>query len=342
MACASYLQCKEPFSMTRVVILCILYFAYQWPIAPIITAFAELASNEPVEAWYVMVDKRWFVSVMIFSYCAFAFMRQYAEYDASAARLYIPKSLQCAFWVVLTLCLNIWPVNNSALSNIAPAWFNFWFQDIITCGLFVWTGCIMMYFIVGYYGHDMVERILAHPLAHDHRFQSGLVQSAPFIFLIALFAQMWGPQQTLGIETERAGYSWKWDPVTVVLDQIVAVGMIAMLSQMVRNYAQWVKNVGACSLGIYLGGDIIFYCPYTQVDKLGASFGIIIDHYEVIPTLQRMIYWTSSFWPAMVVTVFVYTSFQIFVFGLPFHMMYLKFINLCEFISSKLNLKKLK
>jgi acyl-CoA synthetase (AMP-forming)/AMP-acid ligase II len=341
MSCASYLQCKEPFSVTRVVILCILYFAYQWPIAPIITFFAELFSNEPVEAWYVMVDKRWFVGIMIFSYCSFAFLRQFAFYDeANPGKLYIPASLQCAFWIILTLCLNIWPVNNMAVANWAPEWVDFWFQDIITCGLFVWVGCIMIYFIVGYYGHDAVTRILAHPLAHDHKFQSGLTQSAPFIFLIALFAQMYGPQQSIGIDLERAGYSWKWDPVTVVLDQITSLGMIAMLSQMVRNYADWVKNVGACSLGIYLGGDIIFYCPYTQVDKLGASFGIIIDHYEAIPTLQRMIYWTAGFWPAMVVMVFIYTCFQIFVFGIPFHMMYLKFINLCEFISQKTGLKK--
>jgi len=341
MACASYLQCKEPFSLTRVVILCVLYFAYQWPIAPIITQFAVLCSNEPVEGWYVMVDKRWFVGIMIFSYCSFAFMRQFAVYDEAKKGLYIPPSLQCAFWAILVLCLNIWPVNNSVISNIAPEWVDFWFQDIITCGLFVWVGCIMVYFFIGYYGHDMVERILAHPLAHDHRFQQGLVQSAPVIWMVALFAQMYGPQQSIGIDLERSGASWKWDPVTVILDQIVAIGMIAMLSQMVRNYSTWIKDIGACSLGIYLGGDIIFYCPYTQVDKLGASFGIIIDQYEVIPTLQRMIYWTAGFWPAMVIMVFIYTSFQIFVFGIPFHMMYLKFVNLCEFISTKFNLKKL-
>merc|ERR1719379_363773 len=115
-ACASFLQCKEPFSTTRVVILCILYFAYQWPIEPIIVSFAVACSNEPSDAWYVMTDKRWFVGVMIFSYCAFAFMRQYAVKDESQdettpKKLYIAPSVQCGFWVLLTLILNIWPVD---------------------------------------------------------------------------------------------------------------------------------------------------------------------------------------------------------------------------------------
>jgi hypothetical protein len=329
--CASFLQCKEPFSSQRAIILCILYFAYVWPIAPIITFFAELCSTEPVEAWYVMTDKRWFVGIMIFSYCAFACMRQ------DEVKKYIPPSVQCAFWAFLTLCLNIWPVNNSVVTAVAPTWFNFWFQDTIVCGLFVWVGCIMMYFFVGYYGHDIVDRVLAHPLAHDHAFQNGLVKSAPVIYLGFLFVQFYGPQQTIGIDLERSGYSWKWDPVTVILDQIVAIGMIVILSQATRIFSGRVKDVvafvGTCSLGIYLGGDIIFYCPYTQVDKLGASFGIIIDKYEVLPTLQRMVYWTAGFWPAMVLMVFLYTLFQIFVFGVPFHRMYLACVNLGDFLT---------
>jgi hypothetical protein len=341
-ACASYLQCKEPFSTTRVVILCILYFAYQWPIEPIITAFAVACSNENSNAWYVMTDKRWFVGVMIFSYCAFAFMRQYAEKDEAAPeKTYIPPSVQCGFWALLTLILNIWPVDDSVVANIMPSWVNYWFQDILVCGLFVWVGCIMMYFIVGYYGHDIVNRVLAHPLAHDQKFQSGLRQSAPVIFAIVLFAQFYGPQMTMAIDMERSGNSWKWDAWTVIADQIVAVGMIGLLSQCVRCYSGWVKAIGACSLGIYLGGDIIFFLPNGSNDKLGGSFGVIIDQYEILPTMQRMVTWTAGFWPAMVVVVFLYTCLQLFVFGIPFHWMYLKFINFCEFVSAKLNLKKL-
>jgi len=350
MACASYLQCKEPFSTTRVVILCILYFAYKWPIGPIITWFSVEVSQIPHDGWYVMTDKRWFVSVMIFSYCSFAFMRQFAENDESEGekrrRVYIPPSVQCGFWVILWAILNIWPVDDGVIHNSAPAWVNFWFQDTLVCGLFVWVGCVMVYFIVGYYGHSAVERILAHPLAHDSRFQSGLVQIAPFIFIIALFAQMWGPQQTIGIDSERSGNSWKWGPMTVFLDQIAAIGMIGILSQAVRCYTgrakEWVRYIGSCSLGIYLGGDIVFFLPHGSEDKLGGSFGVIVDQYEVLPTMQRMVYWTYAFWPAMVIIVFLYTCLQLFVFGLPFHALYLKFINFCEFISKKSeNLKKL-
>jgi len=287
---------------------------------------------------------------MIFSYCSFAFMRQFAEYDESEGekrrRVYIPPSVQCGFWVILWAIFNIWPVDDSVIHSIAPAWVNFWFQDILACGLFVWVGCVMVYFIVGYYGHSAVERILAHPLAHDSRFQSGLVQTAPFIFIIALFAQMWGPQQTIGIDSERSGNSWKWGPMTVFLDQIAAIGMIGILSQAVRCYTgrakEWVKYIGSCSLGIYLGGDIVFFLPHGSDDKLGGSFGVIVDQYEVMPTMQRMVYWTYAFWPAMVIIVFLYTCLQLLVFGLPFHALYLKFINFCEFISKKSeNLKKL-
>jgi len=305
--------------------------------------FAVACSNESSDAWYVMTDKRWFVGVMIFSYCAFAFMRQFANVDVDKAnppRTYIPPSLQCGFWIVLTLILNIWPVEDTVISNIMPSWVNYWFQDIFVCGLFVWVGCIMMYFIVGYYGHDMVNRILAHPLAHDPKFQSGLVQSAPVIFFVALFAQMYGPQPQIAMDLERSGNSWKWDPVTVILDQIVAIGMILSLSQCVRSYSGWVKNIGACSLGIYLGGDIVFFLPNGSNDKLGGSFGVIVDQYEVLPTMQRMVTWTAGFWPAMVVVVFVYTCIQLFVFGIPFHWMYLKFINFCEFIA-KYNFRKM-
>jgi hypothetical protein len=288
-----------------------------------------------------MTDKRWFVGVMIFCYCAFAYMRQFAFREEAEAnkKTYIPASLQCGFWVVLFMILNIWPVDDSVVANVMPSWVNYWFQDILVCGLFVWVGCIMMYFIVGYYGHGFVERCLAHPLAHDQRFQSGLRQSAPVIFFVALFAQFYGPQQSIGIDLERSGNSWKWDPVTVILDQIVAIGMIVALSQCVRCYSGWVKAVGACSLGIYLGGDIIFFLPHGSNDKLGASFGVIIDQYEVLPTMQRMVDWSAGFWPAMVLTVFVYTCLQIFVFGLPFHWCYLKFINFSEFFSSKVSMK---
>jgi hypothetical protein len=275
-----------------------------------------------------MTDKRWFVGVMLVSYASFAYFR-HKPYPG----------LQCLFLFALTCILNIWPVNNNVLLNIMPGWFNYLFQDVFVCGLFVWVGCIMVYFVVGYYGHDIVSRILVHPLAQDPKFQRGLVNSAPIIFLAVLFAEMWGPQQTLGMDTERGGYSWKWDPLTVFLDQIVAVGMIFLLSQAVRGIAPWIAPVGACSLGIYLGGDISFFVPHGLQDKLGASFGIIVDRYEILPTLQRCVTWTASFWPAMVVCVFTYTMFQIFIFGVPFHKMYLQLINFCDWCTRKMHKK---
>merc|ERR1719401_1414005 len=123
---------------------------------------------------------------------------------------------------------------------------------------------------------------------------------------------------------EYHGYSWKWDWFTVFMDQIVALGTICLLSQAVRGVAKWLAPIGACSLGIYLGGDIVFYCPYGPDDKTGASFGIIVDKYQIMPVLQDLLWWWRGFWPAMVVAVFVYNIFQIFVFGYPFHQCYLK------------------
>jgi hypothetical protein len=189
-----------------------------------------------------------------------------------------------------------------------------------------------VYFIVGYYGHRAVERILAHPWAHDPKFQERSVKAAPLVYVIVLFVQFYGPQQSLGVDTERGHFSWKWDPVTVFLDQIVAIGVILLLSQAVRPFKHLIKDVGACSLGIFLGGDLIFFTPHGA-DKRGASFGIIVDKYEIMPTLQRTVEWTAGFWPAMVLAALAHTVFQIYVFGLPFHQLYLLFVTLCRYVS---------
>jgi hypothetical protein len=319
MGCASYLQCKEPFSATRVFILTLLYFGYEWPISNIIESFSYLVSQEPYGSYYVMTDKRWFVGVMIFSYSSFAFMRHLPYHG-----------LQVLTLAVITACLNIWPVQNHTLTNILPGWANFWFQSVLVCGLFVWVGCITIYYLIGYYGHDIVARIVNHPLAKHQTFQRSLVVVAPVAFFVILFAEMWGPQMTLAMTTEYLGYSWKWDATTVFMDQIVALGMIALLSQAVRGVAPWMAPVGACSLGIYLGGDICFFLPYGAVDKTSASFGIIVNKYQILPLMQTAVVWTASFWPLMVLTVFSYSMFQIFVFGLPFHQCYLKLVALAD------------
>lgn len=324
MACAAYLQCKENFSLTRMIILIILYFAYKFPIGPAIKLCASGISSLPYDAWRVGTSKRWFIGVMIFSYASFAYFR-HKPYPG----------LQCFFLAALTLILNIWPVSYFDLYDVMPSWFNFIFEDVFVCGLFCWVGCIMVYFVVGHYGHVVVSRVLAHPLAHDAKFQRGLVNSAPIILLLVLFAVMWGPQQGIARFNDVLG-NWKWDPLTVVLDQIVSVLIILLLSQAVRKFASRVAPIGACALGIYLGGDIVYFCPYGQPNQFETSFGIIIDRYEILPTLQRSMTWTGTFWPAMVVVFAFYCLFQLFVFGIPFHKMYLQFIFFVDWCSKKM------
>jgi len=326
MGCASLLQCKEPFSATRVLILVILYFGFQCPWANIVYAFSYWVSREPVGSFYVLTDKRWFLGVLIISYCSFAFMRHLPYHG-----------LQCLILVVITACLNIWPVNNGILSNNCPSFLTYWFELRFVGGLYFWVGCIMVYYIAGYYGHDVVARVAAHPLAGSPSFQRKLRIGAPILFLVFLFAMMLGPQMTLGMHLEYLGYSWKWNPSTVFMDQFAGLAMIFLLFQCARNLPRRIKDIGAYSLGIYLGGDIALFCPYGPLDHTSASFGIIVDKYIVLPTMQSAIDWAAFFWPLMVIIVFLYNCFQISVFGLPFHELYLKLKSLIEFIIRKVS-----
>merc|ERR1712217_292868 len=98
-ACAAFLQCQQPFQIANVLSLITLYFAYQWPIQQIIIlVFSGMGFSMPSQSWYVMTDKRWLVGVLMFCYLSFMFMRN---------RNCLPKSVQCGFWVVLFLIVNI-------------------------------------------------------------------------------------------------------------------------------------------------------------------------------------------------------------------------------------------
>merc|ERR1719420_1906270 len=98
---------------------------------------------------------------MIFAYGSF-----------SAAR-YLPwHGLQCILLALLTSALVIWPVNDYWLYNLCPDWINYWFETEFCFGLYSWVALIMVYFVVGYYGHEDLARVRTHPIVGDATFQS--------------------------------------------------------------------------------------------------------------------------------------------------------------------------
>jgi len=318
MVCASYLQCKEPISITRIVILILLYFTYMWPICPLIRYFCVLISGEPSETYVVASEKRWFVGVMIISYLSFCYFRNLPQ-----------PGLQCTFLALITLSLCIWKVNNNLLQDITPTWASQVFEESFVAGLYCWFGCITMYFLVGHYGHGFVARVTAHPSLSKPGNQRNLVAIAPILFIVCLFMMFSGPACELGRHLDSQGYTWGWDAFTIVMDQIVAFGMIALLSQSVRSVQHWLAPIGECALGIFLFAEIAYFLPHAPSME-GASFGIIIDKFQIIPTLQNVLFMLRSFWPLMVVFVFIYPMAQLFVFGLPSHRLYLKLVSIVE------------
>jgi hypothetical protein len=323
MVCTAYIYCKEPLSLTRICILMLLYFTYMWPICPLIKYFSVLVSQEPDDAYYVMSEKRWFVGVMIISYLSFCYCRNLPQ-----------PGLQCTFLALATLCLSIRKVNNNLLAELTPVWATQVFEEVFSSGLYLWFGCITMYFVVGHYGHDFVARVTAHPILSTPRNQRNIVAIAPILFLACLVMMFSGPACEMGRYLDQQGYTWGWDAFTIVMDQIVAFGMIALLSQSVRSVQHWLAPIGDCALGIYLFAEIAYFLPHAPA-RDGASFGIIIDKIQIIPTLQNTLFMLRSFWPLMVVFVFLYPVVQIFVFGLPSHRLYLKLVSIVEAYAKK-------
>jgi hypothetical protein len=321
MACASFLLCHEPFQITRLVILLLFYFLFQWPFTSLVYWFSYVVSGEPpsLNVYYVMTDKRWFVAVMIFCYASFAFCRHLPYHR-----------FQCAFLVLLTTALAIWPVNEYVLLNLLPEWAGYWFTLRFVGGLFCWTALVMVYFIVGYYGHETLARVRTHPIVADPAFQRRLRTICPVLFIVCLIVLFSSPAATVALATGASQRSWLWDPWTILLDQGAALVMIALLSQTVRCMGPWLVPIGSCALGIYLGGDIAFFCPFTRNNLQEASFGIILNKVAVVPTLQTMITNLNGIWPLQCGIVFLYTWFQIFVFGMPLHWVYLKLLTFLD------------
>jgi hypothetical protein len=298
-----------------------------WPICPLIKYFCILVSGEPSNTYYVASEKRWFVGVMIISYLSFCYCRNLPH-----------PGLQCTFLALATLLLSIWKVNNDILEDFTPVWATQVFEEVFSTGLYCWFGCITMYFVVGHYGHDFVARVNAHPTLSTPRTQRNVVAISPILLIICLFMMFSGPACEIARHLDAEGYTWGWDSFTIVMDQIVALGMIALLSQSVRSVQHWLAPIGECALGIFLFADIAYFLPHAP-SRLGASFGIIVDKIQIIPTLQNTLYMLKNFWPLMVVFVFIYPVAQMFIFGLPAHRLYLKFVTIVEAQAKKMQVK---
>jgi len=230
---------------------------------------------------------------------------------------------------VATSCLVIWPVNEFALYDIAPEWLNFLFVLRFVEGLQCWVGLITVYFLVGYYGHKALDRVRSHPVIAEPKNQRRLRVYSPFIFLLFLYIVFSSQAaETVLKETSdgKLDTAFLWDPLTVLVDQGAGLVFIVLLSQAVRCLGSWLTPIGACALGIYLGGDIAFFCPNTTSNMIGASFGIIIDKVAVIPPMQGAVIALASIWPIQVLVVFLYNVFQVIVFGVPFQWVYLTFL----------------
>merc|ERR1719487_165496 len=99
-----------------------------------------------------MIHKRFFISVLAVAYAGFA-----------GARNLPGHGVQCILLALLTFGLVIWPVNEYVLINMLPDWVHHVFTVRFQDGLHHWVGLIMVYFVVGYYGHDILLRVRHHP-----------------------------------------------------------------------------------------------------------------------------------------------------------------------------------
>jgi len=321
MACASFLLCQEPFSIARASILLACYFFYQWPFSSLVKFMAYTVSQEPrsKEVYYVDSNKRWFLLVMMFAYSSF-----------SVARTLPYHGLQCILLALITSAVVIWPVGEYALAETAPGWLNYMFTLEFVDGLHCWFGLLMVYYVVGYYGHKALILIRKHPLLAEPLWQRRLKIFCPILFFGCLFLIFSSPTAHLAfsVSIDNGRWSsWLWDPFTMLLDQGSAIVMIILLSQTVRSLGPWLAPIGSCALGIYLGGDIALFCPFSKNDLKGASFGIIMNKVAVLPPLQEMITYLG-FWPLQFAVVFLYSVFQMFVFGMPLHWVYLKLLSI--------------
>jgi len=319
MMCASFLLSQEPFNGSRVAIMVLIYFLFR-PFTQLVYWCAYEVSQEPrhLDAFYVEDSKRWFVFVLIIAYSSFATARNLPYH-----------SLQCIILALLTAWSVICPPSQFALSKMAAGWLNYLFTLDFADGLHVWLGLVTVYFVVGYYGQKALMGSKNHPIVADPAFQHGLKIVCPVLFFGCLFIIFSSPALDLATDT-AASHSKLWDPFTVLLDQGASLVLIMLLSQSVRSVAPWLTPLGACAFGIYLGSNIAYFCPSSNNDLRGASFGIIINRVAVLPPLQELMTFLGGCWPLQLLLIFLYCMFQMFVFGMPLHWVYLKLMSILD------------
>merc|ERR1719491_2004801 len=106
-----------------------------------------------------------------------------------------------------------------------------------------------------------------------------------------------------------------------------------LLALGIRDVAPWLAILGSMCLGIYCGANEIWVCGNWRtgagcdgINKLGYSFGVIIQGVPVLPPLQEALERLQRYWLLQVLAVPAYSMFMVIFLGIPFFFAYTKVI----------------
>jgi acyl-CoA synthetase (AMP-forming)/AMP-acid ligase II len=334
-AIASYFNSTEPFQPARFFVLLVAYFGYPFFNTIAIEA-NRLVSGEMGDGWQKgwWVDKRWYLGMLIISYVAFSLARR------------LPfKGLQCFFLLCVTMVLFVTHPSEYALHSIAPPLVKTWFGTHGNNGWHLHSACVMVYFVVGHYGHDAQKRIEAHPFIRSSSFQWSLSIACPIIFIASQLALFYNPL-AMEAQTNGKGHHFMiislgagplWETASFILFELSGACQMILLSLTLRNGPKCLATVGRSALGIFLfAGNIFYDLPQNYMYFFSAppghykgSFAFFVHGIPVIPPLQDALAWArvgALQWAIIV----VYVVFQMVVIGIPCHYLYLSAVKVAN------------